>query len=505
MKTPLLKNNNGNPVHTNRLDYLFILIICLSTTLLILLVPHSNSLTSGDESTYLRLGKQIVEGSGYFLGFPDGRPFVPSIIALFLYPGLGIATVRLVIPIIFMNLALIATFALGKTLFGRKEGYVASLFLFTLPFFWDIGNTAMVDVPLTALTTLFLMFFYLGVEKEPRYLYISAILISMAILTKMTAILFLLPVFIYLLIAKKLSICLKKEFIISTVTIPLLLIGVYTLFHIFASADINFANIESAAGVPFRLFDILRLGLAPILVLVIFGFSKERVNIYLWLPILTLLLFWAIQGRFFDVRQFTPLFTLVGILVSLGFFNLLTRYNKKIVYVLLTLLLMISFAHSLYLNAYHQDTNWGVTTLSESLDSLEGHGKVAVDFSTTARYLPAAIDKSIIEAFEASGEYPYIRPKYEIITDEWLKENDVSYLVLSVYGELHRTGFEDWGHPKLLGIIEMPFIEIGQYGQLPPSICQFNSDFYNKCEKNYPRVSTITKDKQVVFIIYKVR
>ena len=208
MKALLLRNNNGDSVNMNRFDYLFILIVCLVTTLLLLVFAHSNSLTSGDECRYLLGGKGIIEGKGYSYGFPDGRPFLPSIIALFLYLDFDIVTIRFLIPIIFMNSALIATFALGKTLFGRKEGYLATLFLFTFPFFWEIGNTVLVDIPLTVFTTLFLLFFYLGVEKEAKYLYLSAIFLSIALLIKLTAILFIFPVFIYLVVRRKLHILL---------------------------------------------------------------------------------------------------------------------------------------------------------------------------------------------------------------------------------------------------------------------------------------------------------
>jgi hypothetical protein len=505
MKALLLRNNDGSPANMRRLDYLFILIICLVTTSLLLVFAHSNSLTSGDECRYLLLGKQIVEGEVYGHSFPDGRPFLPSVIALFYHLGFDIITVRLIIPIIFMNSALIATFALGKTLFGRKEAYIATLFLFTFPFFWDIGNTVMVDIPLTVFTTLFLLFFYLGVEKEAKYLYISAIFISVALLTKLTIILFVFPAFIYLVVRRKLNICLKKEFIISAALIPLVFAGVYTVFHLFMSAKIDFSYMAGAATVPFRLFDILRLGLAPILVLTIFGISREKRNIYLWLPILTFFLFWAIQGRFFDLRQFISLSPLVGILIGLGFFSLLGKYNKKLISVLFGLLLAISFVHALYLNDYHQETSWGITALSESVNKLEGNGKIAADFSTMATYLQASTDKDIISAFRYSGKYPHTIPTYEIITEEWLQENDVTYLILSIYGEQHRTEFEDSIHPKFLMVLEIPFIEVGQYGQLPQSICQFDSGLYNRCEKNYAKAGTIHKGEQMVFIIYKVK
>ncbi len=505
MKALLLRNNDSNLTNMRRLDYLFIVVICLVTTLLLLVFAPSNSLTSSDECNYLILGKQMAEGKSYSQGFPDGRPLVPSIVALFFYLGFDILTVRLLIPIIFMNAALIATFAFAKTLFGRKEAYAATLFLFTFPFFWDIGNTVMVDIPLTVFTTLFLLFFYLGLEKKPKCLYLSAVFISIAILTKLTAILFIFPAFIYLVVRRRLNICLKKEFIISAAIIPLLFAGVYAIFNFFMSASFDFSKIKGASAIPFYPFEVLRLGLAPILALTVFGLSKERRSAYIWLPILTFFLFWAIQGRFFDARHFFPLFPLVGILISLGFLKLLGKYNKKFIFVLFVLLLIISFVHAIYLNDYHQETGWGITMLSKSVNQLEGRGKIGVDNEAVAYYLSASTDKDVIDAFSYSGSYPYAIPTYEIITDEWLRVNNVTYLILSIYNEQYRTEYEGSIHPKFLMLFDIPFLEVGKYSQLPPSVCQFKSDLYNKCEKNFQRVDTIQKGEQVVFIIYKVK
>ncbi|MFC1950037.1 hypothetical protein ACFLW0_07710, partial [Chloroflexota bacterium] len=192
-------------------------------------------------------------------------------------------------------------------------------------------------------------------------------------------------------------------------------------------------------------------------------------------------------------------------LVALGFYWLLGRFNRKVAYVLLGLLMVVSFVNALYLNDYHQETIWGITTLTESVDGLESDGKIAVDFDSAANYLGAVTDKEIISAFVYAGTYPNTRPTYEAITDEWLRGNDVTYLVLSTYGELHRTQCESAIHPRFLMFIEIPFIEVGEYGQLPPADCKFKSDFYNRCERDYQRVDTIKKGDQTVFIVYRVR
>ena len=497
------KDNKGSPLNMGKLDYSFILMICLVTTFLILIFSHPNSLVSVDECAYLHLGKCIVDGIDYCFGFPDGRPIVPSVIALFLYLGLDITAVRLLIPIIFMNLALISTYALGKTLFGRKEAFIATLFLFTFPFFWDFGSTTHVDVPLTTFTTLFLLFFYLGIEKDVKFLPISAIFISIALLTKISAILFIFSAFFYLIIRREWDVCRKKEFIISAMIIPLSFFVVYTIFHVFMSANIDILNMEGGLTAAFRSFEIFRLGFAPILILTIFGISKEKRSIYLCLPILTFFLFWAITGRFFAMRHFTPLFPIIGLLIGIGFFKLLNKYNKKIICILFIVLLAVSFVHAGYLQDYHKETCWGITTLSASVNELEGNGKVGVDKLTIGYYLKASTDKNIIYAFKRSGKYPHTVHTYDIITNEWISKNNIDYIILSVYGDRVRTKSNCYVHPKFL-MIEIPFVEIYDSNKLPQSNYQFQSELYNLCEKKYEKIDEIYKDEQKVFVIYTI-
>ena len=488
------KNDKGRLLNTGYHDYLFILTICFVTIFLILIFAHPNSLVSVDECAYLHLGKCIVDGSDYYSSFPDGRPIVPSIIAFFFYLGFEIVAVRLLIPIIFMNLALISIYALGKTLFGRKEAIIATLFLLTFPFFWDFGSTMHVDMPLTAFTTLFLLFFYLGIEKEIKFLPISAIFISAALLTKMSAVLILLAAFFYLIVRRKLDICRKKEFIISALIIPLSFLIVYSLFHVFLSADIDFSSVKSATNLPFHTFEVLRLGFAPILVLAIFGISKERRSMYLWLPILTFFLFWAATGRFFALRHFTPLFPIIGILIGVGFLKLLNKHNKKIICVLFIALLAMSFVHVVYLNDYHKTTCWGIETLSDKVEQLGRKGKVAIDDANIGYYLKASTSKDVI----FSRTYTFN------ITDAWIKENNIDYIVLSVYGDRVRTKSNCYVHPKFL-MIEIPFVDVYDPSKLPQSNYVLQSELYNLCEKRYEKIGEIYKGEQKVFIIYKVK
>ena len=164
----------------------------------------------------------------------------------------------------------------------------------------------------------------------------------------------------------------------------------------------------------------------------------------------------------------------------------------------------VSFVNAVYLQDYHKDTAWGITSLSASVNELEGTGKVGVDDSTIRYYLKASTDKEIVSVFRTSGKYPHVIQTYDIITDEWIHKNNLDYIIISIYGEQYRTKFENCIHPKFL-LVEVPFIKFCQYNQLPQSERQFQSELYNMCEKKYKKVDEIYKGKQKVFIIYKVK
>ena len=485
----------GSLLNKNKLDFLFILTICFVITFLILIFAHPNSLNSIDECYYLHLGKCIVDGSDYYHGFPDGRPILPSLIAFFFYLGFDIAAVRVLIPIIFMNLALISTYALGRTLFGRKEAFIATLVLFTFPFFWNLC-TMHVDMPLITFTTLFLLFFYLGIEENEKFLPISAIFISIALLTKMTAILILLSAIFYLIIRRRWDIWRKKEFLISAMIIPLIFFAVYAIFHVFLSANMDFLQIKMGTGASYRPFEIFKLGFAPVLIFSIFSISKEKRAVYLWLVVLTSVSFWALfTNKIFYIRHLTPLLPLVGILIATGFLKFKTKYfNRKSAYIIFSILLCISFVHAMYLVNYHNDTCWGIETLSDKVKQLEGNGKIAIDESNIGYYLKASTTKDVIYSYAYTFN----------ITDAWIRENNIDYIILSVYGDRVRMKSNCYVHPKFL-MIEIPFVDVYDPSKLPQLRYQFQSELFKLCENRYEKIDEIYREEQKVFNIYKVK
>ena len=504
---------------------LFLVIVCLSMTALILVLAHPESICR-DENSYISLGKNIVNGEHYWCSFPDVRLIIPSLIALFLFIGFDIYTIQFLIPLIFMNLAIIVTYFLAKTMYGEREAIIATLFLLTFPFFWQWGLSMLTDIPLTALSTLFILFFYLGVEKERKYLLIAAIFLVLAFFTKSSAILLIPPAFLYLLIANK-RLILTKEFVISVVIAPLLFLLVYILFHIFLSANVDISASSRSLYTPISYLEVLSLGYAPTLLFGFFGISKEKRTIFLGLIVLTFFTFFCLIN--FHVRNLSPLFPIFGIFVARGYINLRDRFNrKKIVDLVLIIFLVISVANSLYLVDLGNNARWGVVTLSEHVNAIEGNATIASDYNHG--YLSVSTSKNVITIpyyWEVDGEMIDVEKFWSVATnksepnssryaelyksgqiqpifhyyfdDEWLKKNYVGYIILSIYKESRSSSSEmRYHHPKYAGI-EIPFIKIATY-----TSDSFQSKLYEMCEEKYERVDEVYKEKDLVFIVYKV-
>ena len=502
---------------------IFLLIMCLSTTALILVLAHPESI-SPDENLYISLGKSIVNGGDYNWDFPDARPIIPSLIALFLFIGFDIPAIQFLIPLIFTNLTIIVTYFLAKTMYGEREAIIATLFLFTFPFFWQLGLSLLIDIPLAALSSLFILFFYLGVEKDKKYLLISAIFLVLAFFTKSSAILLIPPAFLYLLIANK-RLILAKEFVISIFIVPLMFLFVFTIFHIFLSANMDASASSRSLYVPIHYLEMLSLGYAPALVFAFFGISREKRTIFLGLTVLIFITFFSLTN--FHVRYLSPLFPIFGIFVARGYINLRDRFGiKKMLDLVLIIFLVISVVNSLYLVDSRKNASWGVVTLSKHVNAIEENATIASDYNSG--YLKVVTAKNVITIpyyWEVDGEmievenfwniatnkshpnssrYAELRKSGQIKThfhycldDEWIEDNYVDYVILSIYKE-GRSSEMRYHHPKYAGI-EMPFIKTPIY-----TSDSFQSKLYKICEEKYERVNEIYKKNQLIFIIYKV-
>ena len=172
-------------------------------------------------------------------------PFFPFIEALFNGAfGINMWSSRLAI-VAFTLVGVTAWHKLVKKTFGTDIAFWASLLMVTTPFIAKWGWYTMGELPVLSMALLTAYVFYCYTETErPGYLYATAILFSLTVWTKQTAV-FLVPWFLlYLVVKGQILNCLKrKEFWIST-TIILLMIIPLTLITIWLGDQ----NIEQSIG-----------------------------------------------------------------------------------------------------------------------------------------------------------------------------------------------------------------------------------------------------------------
>jgi hypothetical protein len=537
------RDNNGwegitmtmNPLRdtlNKRTEPLFLFTICALTTILIFTLMDLNSI-SPDETDYIYIGKSILNGE-YPQNFMHRLPLIPSLFSLFFSGGFSVQTVRLLIPVIFMNSALITTYFFAKTLYTKKEAIIATSVLFSFPFFWAWGLNVLVDIPLITFSLLFLLFFYLGIEKEKKYLFISAIFLSLAFLLKLSAILLIPPAFLYLLITKRWKLMLTKEFILSAIFVPLFLIFVFAIFHALTSASISVSEESLFFAVKWDVIEALKLVLAPILLFGIFGISKRKEDVFVCLAALSFIIFFLWTGHL-RLRYWSPILPLLAIFVASGYLRLRERFifmeKKKIISLIFVILLLVTLVNANYLVSRDESACWGAEELSGYVNSLEGN--IANEYRSL--YLKASTNKSIVsipsyviidkEKVETSKFYYDIlvnksHPKYsqcyeamiqgKIIEvrdfdDKWIEDNNINYVILSIYGEFQRAPVTAYYHPKF-GPFEITFINLPHSRSMPPPDYQFHSELYKRLgnSSKYKKVKEMYKGEQAIFVVYKV-
>lgn len=540
---PSYESTNGGKEGLKHKTLWFLLSVSIFTIAFILIVPHTNAVVSTDESVYLKSGRELLEGKAQFT-WPDIRVVIP-VISGFFQSLLGWDAGRLAIPVIYMPLTLLGTFFLAKSLKGNRVAYLATTILATLPIFWDIGNSAMVDVPLAAFFTLSLWFWYKGINEEYHDWFVPAgICTVFAILTKLTGVLVIPSVLIYLTVTRKWAVLKSPEMLIAGVMV----IGVGCLVQWHTGAGWSLSAIQQASIVPFYLNDLFRLALSPILIFLVAALVTVKSLAYLWIPVGLFALIWGIQGRFFDARQFMPLIPIVCILTAVGIYKVWGGLTMAVLYIVrkakgralqvtwvvgfgmtryafvggICVLLVVSLVNSVYIEWYHNKTNYGVGELAQAkmwdgLPHIQDGSWPAIindvptvipsfrspvigcDTEAVTYYLQAATNENVVEAFTWRTAYPYAEPNYSL--------DGLDYVVLSIYGEEYREPYilDHYApiHPAFC-FIPLRQFSIGRGSQLPSRVTEFSSDLFRFCESHYPRVATVSKGEQEVFVVYKV-
>ena len=294
-----------------------------------------------DEAVYLSLGKSILKGRYEIVPKRDTfRPVLfPVLIALSFFID-GEILVRFLI-VIFSIFSIIATYYMGKKLFNVKTGLLTSLIMLSFPLFIFNSNKILAEMTFLTFTTLAITTFYLGIESNKKFLYLSAFFTGISILTKYFGFFLLVIYLVYILFQKKIQIFKKQEFyfalivffvtlmpwfIINTIYYRNLVGGVFENADIYLSLPENhpfyFFFIDSweifglsvifiSVGIFYAIKDknsnILLIFIYALIPFVFFSFMRHKEPRYLvsFFPAFSCLIAFAIQNIPKRVRTFT--------------------------------------------------------------------------------------------------------------------------------------------------------------------------------------------------------
>ncbi|MCJ7817067.1 MAG: glycosyltransferase family 39 protein [Candidatus Aenigmarchaeota archaeon] len=443
-------------------------------------------------------------------------------------------SITFILPLTFLISFFIVNFYFIKILYNRINAYIVTCFLLTFAPLWRWGQYVLVDVPFAVFGILSLILFYLAVEKRKKwYLVYSFIAFSFSFLIKISATAILIIFILYLIYRKKTSIIISREFLIGfIISFIIILIPIFWVYSISGSEFLRLDILNFVFASESQEF-IVNFLLSPIVIFLPFGIPyiiKKRTKEHVLL-LITFLVFLIIFNRVALIRYFTMIFSIVFIFSLFGFFWIKEKIKiKKIFEILLILFLVASFLNSIYLLQINLNTNYGVKDLSDYVEkNLNGtisagslSGYIGIYTTKDIAQIPHLVKVKdteitfdewynvVVNKSHSLNAYYIESTKNGTVSDrfyfddDWVNENNVSYVVLSIYDEFLEHPVEKYYNIFYSGI-EIP-IKRNYLWMRPPPDYKFNSELYHHIETSnmYRKTKEINKGNQTVFIIYEV-
>lgn len=281
----------SNGMHHKK-DYILPIVLFLSSSVVIFWKLGDGSLAMWDESEYAEISKNILRTGDWITLYwqsglsPDFHiPPLYAWLTAITYKIFGINEFSARFwSAIFGISCIITTYLLGKELYNRYVGFIASVILLTSPQFLDWSRRAMLDVPLTFFITLAILSFWIGYRKNNKYFILSGVSIGLGFMTKGVAgIIPILIILLFAILSTDLKVLrnkntLKGIFAIIAVAAPwhisqLILHGKkffdkYFMYHVIKRSE---QAIEGHVGTDFYYFDILKKGFQPYSFFILFA------------------------------------------------------------------------------------------------------------------------------------------------------------------------------------------------------------------------------------------
>ncbi|MFX0194978.1 MAG: ArnT family glycosyltransferase [Candidatus Hodarchaeota archaeon] len=198
-----------------------------------------------DEHTYVYTSQNLLQANYSFLPMPpvmDPRLWTPRYVFIglntisYLYFGLNL-TAPHAFMVISSLLLILVTFALANTLYSKKVGLIAGLYMAFNPTFWLIVRRVVPDMVVAALLWSGIYFMIKAckhneLELSWQYIPISGIFLGLAILVKLTVI-FAVPTFFMILLAFRQKISKKRMSLFYMICLT----GFISFFVIFLASE----------------------------------------------------------------------------------------------------------------------------------------------------------------------------------------------------------------------------------------------------------------------------
>jgi 4-amino-4-deoxy-L-arabinose transferase-like glycosyltransferase len=147
-------------------------------------------------------------------------------------------------PLLFLEIAVIGTFLLGKELFGHRVGFYAGLLLSIIPVFSFQGYFVMTDVPSAAMTVLTVCLFMFALRRDSmRLAVLSGVCLVLSVLARQTCLygIFLMVV-VYFLVERR-----KKRVLLGALACLVLLPMIYLIPRL-AYHTLSWENLQKDAA-----------------------------------------------------------------------------------------------------------------------------------------------------------------------------------------------------------------------------------------------------------------
>lgn len=467
----------------------FLLLLCLVFFAVTYTVAYPQHALYADENAYLLLGQEILDG-GYYEGMTDRAPMLPLMVSACRILGLDSFQIKFITPLIIGLLFISALFLLGKKF--CKRPFIPVIVALSFPFFWKWAPFLLVDVLLGVFSTLSALYLYRALKGREGDITYSILFLSLAILTKASAVI-LIPIFLlYLFMRRRLSVLKHMPFLKGFVLFLLILVPAVIL-TILSSGGLGI-NLAFMTMDYFRLptYYFLNLAMVPWSLLFLFGLYK------------------TIGGRKYDDEGY--IFSLLIFLIIFIFFNMLiwkemrfllfalpffavivergiASFSNKTAYIITSAFFVAGFVLSMLLLSTVSYVTWGDDILTRELLELPDDAVIAYD--SLLVYTNCLYNHTIRVPANA--------------TAEWVRKSGADYLSISLYGELERGPDMSYYRPRI-GPIDISLIETGN----PKAILtwwpdyKFSSSLYQWAESSLQTYKVIQFQEQDVFIIYKL-